>query len=126
MKDYDPNINWAIHTVEITYQQWDYTTTATVTVKGNCKGRHILDSAIQMHSDDLYEKYGDDVELILSRPSSDGSEEDTLECCPSDEGANSLDSFLEDMCVGIRIIEVEQFENHEEYKKAMLTRSETE
>ena len=120
MKAYDPNINWAIHTVEITYQQWDYTTTALVTIRGSCKGHSVLHSALEVHADDLYDQHGDDVELILSRPALDGDKEaDTLECCPSEEESNSLESFLEDMCVGIRIVNVQEFENHEEFKKAI-------
>lgn len=107
MKTYDPNTYWSIHTVEITYMQWDYTATEFVTIRGNCKGSFILQSAIQHHADDLYEKHGDAAELVLKRPAQDGSDgEDTLTCNPDGEHENSLETWLEDMCVGIKIVGV--------------------
>lgn len=43
MKNYDPNIRYGTHTVEITLQQWEYTGHVTQRINGNCKGRTILD-----------------------------------------------------------------------------------
>lgn len=108
MKTYDPNTSWSIQTVEITYMMWDYTATALVTVRGNCKGLSILRAAIDYHANDLYEKHGDAVELVLTRPAEDGCGEDTLTTYPNEEGANSLDDFLEEMCVGLKIIKREE------------------
>lgn len=45
MKNYDPNIKWGIHTVEITLQLWDYKGKITTEIGGNCKGFSILESA---------------------------------------------------------------------------------
>lgn len=104
MKTYDPNTFWSIHTVEITYQQWDYTATELVTVRGNCKGFSILQSAIQSHADDLYEKHGDAAEMLLKRPAEDGGGEDTL--ITTQHQDNSLETWLEEMCVGLRIVDV--------------------
>lgn len=102
---YDPNIRWAVHTVEITYQAWDYTTTAQVTVKGNCRGMDILKSAVDNHADRLFKEQGDYPTLVLTRPGkpdADGTcELDTLETSPEDE---SLEDWLEAMCLGVRIV----------------------
>lgn len=43
MKNYDPNIIWGTHIIEITLQQWGYVGHLTFEVGGNCKGRDILD-----------------------------------------------------------------------------------
>jgi hypothetical protein len=98
---YDPNIRWAKHTVEITYQMWDYSGTFEVSIRGNCRGFSILDNAIEHHSDELYRKQGESAVLTLKRPADDGNGEDTLEC---DADENSL----QDMCVGLRIVRHEE------------------
>lgn len=49
--NYDPNLNNAIHTVRLTFQQWEYTGHIAFEISGNCKGADILATAI----DDLYE-----------------------------------------------------------------------
>lgn len=105
MKAYDPNSYWSTHTVEITFQQWDYTATETVTVRGTCMGYSILRSALQNHAADLYERHGDAAEMILKRPALDGSGEDELACSPDEEGINSLETWLEEMCVGMKIVD---------------------
>ena len=43
MKKYDPNISKGVHTVKITLQQWDYVGHITQEIKGNCRGRNVLD-----------------------------------------------------------------------------------
>ena len=43
MKNYDPNISNGIHTVRVTLQIWDYKGHILQKIKGNCKGRSILD-----------------------------------------------------------------------------------
>lgn len=102
MNNYDPNITWSDHTVEITYQLWDYTKTVEVKISGNCRGFDILESAIAQHADSN-EFDNDDPEIILSRPAEDGSEEpDTLQCTPDED--DSIDRWLGKMCVGIRIV----------------------
>lgn len=101
LKTYDPNIRWAVHIVEITYQMWEYSTTAQVTVTGNCKGESILQSAIGVHADEIYEQQGDNAELILRRPAEDGDGEDTLTTSPDDD---DIESWLESMCVGLKIV----------------------
>lgn len=43
MKNYDPNIYIGIHTVKITLQQWGYVGHIIQKIRGNCKGRDVLD-----------------------------------------------------------------------------------
>lgn len=107
MKNYDPNIHFSKQTVEITYMQWDYTATARVTINGNGKGNAILGHAIGQHADELFERLGDGIMLELKRPAADGSgDEDTLETSPDSDGGNDVEAWLEDMCVGLKIVDV--------------------
>jgi hypothetical protein len=101
MKTYDPNIRWAMHTVEITYQMWEYTLTAVVTVTGNCRGKSILETAIGIHADEIYEQQGDNVELALSGPGKEDGDKDELLTSPEDD---DIESWLESMCVGLKIV----------------------
>ena len=101
MATYDPNIRWAKHEVEITYQSWEYAAVATVSVRGNCKGFSIIESALSMHADKLYEDQGENTELTLTRTAADGSGQDTLHCSPDGE---DIEQWLAEMCVGVRII----------------------
>lgn len=43
MKNYDPNIINGTHTIRVTLQMWDYKGHIIQKIKGNCKGREILD-----------------------------------------------------------------------------------
>lgn len=45
MKNYDPNIMWGTHTIEVTLQQWEYKGKITTEIGGNCRGFSILESA---------------------------------------------------------------------------------
>lgn len=51
MKNYDPNIRWGLHTVKVSFQQWDYKGHVTFVKRGNCKGLDVLD----IDEDDLYD-----------------------------------------------------------------------
>lgn len=44
MKNYDPNIRWGTHTIEVTLQQWDYVGTLQYEIGGNTKGESVLES----------------------------------------------------------------------------------
>lgn len=106
LQSYDPNITWADHTVEITYQLWDYAKTVEVRVSGNCRGFDILESAFAQHAEGT-EFDSDDPEIILSRPAEDGSDEpDTLECTPDED--DCVEHWLRKLCVGIRIVKHER------------------
>ena len=52
MENYNPNIQWGIHTIKLSFQQWDYKGFITFEKGGNCKGLDIL----ELDVDDLYEK----------------------------------------------------------------------
>lgn len=99
---YDPNIRWAKHVIEITYQQWDYRLTVEVEIGGNLHGAEVLEYAISTHADDLLQAQGEFPMLVLRRPAADGSDgEDTLEVFADD---GDIEDFLTDMCVGLRIV----------------------
>lgn len=108
LKNYDPNIRWAIHVVELTYMVWDYKFTAKVQVGGNTKGASILQLAIGIYADKLYTEQGDVPVMILTKGV--GDQEDTLDCT-CDEYVRETDTnpdiegWLERMCVGIRIVD---------------------
>lgn len=42
MKNYDPNIIWGTHTVEVTLQQWGYVGHLKIKRGGNCKGGDVI------------------------------------------------------------------------------------
>ena len=94
---YDPNIQWARHSFELVFMQWDYSLTVNVDVCGNCKGATLFDSAISTAFDDLYDEDEDNAQIVLKRPAEDGNGEDTLEI--------DLEAIeeLEALCVSARI-----------------------
>lgn len=49
MKNYDPNINYGTHIVEVTIQMWEYIGHLKYKIGGNCKGLSIMKNA-----EDLY------------------------------------------------------------------------
>lgn len=53
--DYDPNIRFGTHTVRVTLQQWDYIGHVVTKIRGNCKGRSILDYAMDFDCDSFIE-----------------------------------------------------------------------
>ena len=57
LANYDPNLtssgNTAKQTVELTFQQWAYSTTRTVTVGGNCTGLSVIETALESVYDAL-------------------------------------------------------------------------
>lgn len=105
MKNYNPNIRWGTHVIEVTLQQWEYKNTVVFTMGGNTKGASILDSALSgifdnifiENSGNLRELEGSDGEewfgVILVN--SDGEE---MEC--EDEMM-----YFDDYVVGVRIID---------------------
>jgi hypothetical protein len=95
LQNYDPNIMWGTHTVEVTLQKWGYTGTLSYETRGNCKGFAVLDGCID---DLMYQLLEDDdqelIRLTLAKPNGG----DTLTCEIWDE------RDLESMIVGVRII----------------------
>lgn len=67
--EYNPNIRYGTHKVKITLQQWDYTGHVVTEIGGNCKGRTILESAMDLDSNELI---GNDCSFsIMDEPDDD-------------------------------------------------------
>lgn len=68
MKSYDPNIDRGIHTVKITLQNGKYKGHITKRIRGNCKGRNILDFDFEDEDDfpdnDCQMKYNEDYDYF--------------------------------------------------------------
>lgn len=94
--NYDPNLTecgrMATQTVELTFQQWKYTATLTTTVRGNCTGLSVIESAIDHIEDDLGYDEG---EIILTNKAGD-----TIGC-------ELWENKLVDMLVCARIVAIE-------------------
>ena len=99
IKEYDPNIRWSRHTVELTFMQWNYSTTVEVDITGNCTGASLFKSAIEAAFDEIYDDEDQIAVIILKRPSEEeDGEEDTLE-------VNFEDSYeLADICVSAKFV----------------------
>lgn len=101
MKNYDPNIRWGVHTIKVTFQQWEYRGYVTYQLRGNVKG--IV--AFPTDAEDLYnqkfldnnarlEDLGDDwFRMVLTDENGDETEVE-------DEWR-----YLNDSIVGVEIIE---------------------
>lgn len=70
--NYDPNLtmagNMVKQTVELTFQQWEYTATYTTTVGGNCTGLSVIRAAVSNIDEQLG---GEDGVLTLKKPNGD-------------------------------------------------------
>lgn len=53
MKEYDPSIEYGIHTVKVTLQQWEYTGHIIERIKGNCQGKSVLDFDFDQFEEDF-------------------------------------------------------------------------
>jgi len=95
--NYDPNLTtsgrMATQTIELTFQQWEYTATFTTTVGGNCRGYNIFDAAIDNVFEDLG---GEDGEMTLKKENGDTLAVELWE-----------DDIMKDMLVGARIVAIE-------------------
>ena len=93
--NYDPNLTcsgrMADQTVEMTFQQWEYTMTKTAVVGGNCRGLSIIECAVENLFDELG---GEDGEITLTNANGD-----TLSC-------ELWETKLEDLLVGARILSI--------------------
>lgn len=78
MNTYDPNVHWATHTWELTFQMWEYKIVFTQEIGGNCRGMDTLDSAISNLAVKLYEEHGEYPEIQMKRTNPDTLEEEIL------------------------------------------------
>lgn len=106
MKNYDSSINYGVHTVQITIQQWNYVGHIIQYVNGNCKGREVLDFDFRYEDADmindcklLYNENVDIFSAILTR--SDGH---VLKVKGNAEEFN-------DMIVSVEIIDFDTYDN---------------
>ena len=80
IKEYDPNIRWSRHTVELIFMQWDYSATIEVDVCGNCTGASLFSGAMETAFDDLWDDDEQNTQIILKRPSiEEPGQQDELE-----------------------------------------------
>lgn len=110
VKDYNPNISWATHTWELTFQMWEYKIVFTEEIDGNCRGMDTLDAAISSLATKLHDEYGDYPEIQMKRTNPDTWEEEILFTTLGEDGIDSEDE-LKAMLVSAILI------NHVEEKK---------
>ena len=107
--EYDPNVRWACHTIELTFMQWNYSIKMQTEVHGNVTGADLFDGAVRNCFDELYDQtvgdyapVGDYAQIILKRPAEDGKGgEDELKVSLGDADA------LMQICVSACIIKHE-------------------
>ena len=87
--NYDPNINWARHTVLLTFVQWDYSLQIEVNVNGNCRGANLFQTTI----DEVFYNLVD-YQIVLSK----NNGEDTLEIDLEDSDELAM------LCVSAQIV----------------------
>ena len=105
MENYDPNNCFGMHTVELTFQSWDYKLVVSQKVGGNCKGFTILEAALQAYGDKLYEEQGENPTLILTDDEGNTLETEAFTTCDGDDDEPDIEEFLSEMLVKAEIID---------------------
>ena len=103
IENYDPNIYWSRHTYKVTLQCWEYVGSITCDMGGNLKGFEVMQAAIEGIADDLYEKYGENPTIELTKTVE--GETHTLYCQPDGE---DIDRWLLSMVVAVELIKYEE------------------
>lgn len=98
IENYDPNIRWGDHVYEFTFQSWEYVTTLTGYIGGNCHGFTTMESALESLADKLHTEQGEYPVIILK--DLEGNE------CEVTLGEDELDSLdeLKEMLVKVELI----------------------
>lgn len=104
IKNYDPNIRWGTHTIEVTLQVWEYTGTFQYRVGGNMRGAHLMEDAEDTLTYTPIHKNDCKLKII---------DEEYFHCVLKDKDGNELftDGELYEMSniiVGIRFVEFEE------------------
>ena len=111
MKNYDPNIRWGIHTVKVSFQQWDYKGYVTFVKSGNCKGLNVLD----IDAEDLYDmKFKENpINFVWFGTDDDGEDWFTMILKNNEDELSVEDEWdcLKDYIVGVEIIDFVEEEN---------------
>jgi len=108
LETYDPNVRWAKHTIEITYQKWAYMLPVQVEMGGNCRGMALISDATNIHADQLYEQQGATPTLILTAPNGDELEDTCDEYVRDDDEEPDINRWLDAMCVCVRFVKHEE------------------
>ncbi|EMW5451954.1 hypothetical protein QA5_00544 [Enterococcus faecalis EnGen0083] len=106
MKIYDPNIFLGLHTIKVSFQQWDYKGYLTFVKSGNCKGLDVL----RIDADDLYDmKFKENPVNFRLLGANDGGEEWFAMTLKNDKKDEILveDEWecLKDYIVGVEIVD---------------------
>lgn len=112
IESYDPDMDYAVHTVRITLMQYDYTGHIAYNISGNCKGASLLDAQTCLEcweqdeidnftENDCEFRYDEDYEMFTAVFFNDRGE--TLEI-EADE------SEIQDMVVCVEIVRVKERE----------------
>ena len=112
IKNYDPNMDYAVHTVRITLMRYDYTGHIAYNIGSNCKGASLLETSTlfecwsQAEIDNFAEndcefRYDEDYEIFTAVFFNDRGK--TLEI-EADE------SEIQDMVVAAEFVKVEEWE----------------
>lgn len=110
--NYNPNVRNGIHKVKMTLQQWEYIGEIIFEVGGNCKGKSILECAMDVYEEDIIENscnfsYFDET---------DDDGDNWFKCILKDDDGNEMEvedkgESLEDYIVGIEIIDFKEKED---------------
>lgn len=106
--NYDPNIRWNDTVVELRLQQWEYSGTLRVVVGGNCKGRSVLESAMELDDENSIMYNGCGFEVV-----EDDDGEYWFKCTLIDAENNELEveeeiDDLDDFIVSATIISISE------------------
>jgi len=117
--NYNPNMYNAIHTVRLTFQQWEYTGHIAFEIGGNCKGAELFENVL----DDLDEDtkfVENDCKFKFNEPDEDTNEDYadgwfsmTLKNKAGDELScnDTLPDDLPEMLVAVEIVDVKEEAN---------------
>lgn len=110
--NYDPNFahSMAKKTVRVTLGSWDYRKVIDVTIGGNTIGLSVIESAcrsiwedLPVVGSDVFPEEGGIAQLVMTRPSEDGSGEDTLIIDDEDERG---EDWIADMVLAAEIVSI--------------------
>ena len=112
IKNYDPCMDYAVHTVRITLMWYDYTGHIAYNISGNCRGASLLETSTffecwsqdeinKFAENDCELRYDEDYEMFTAVLLNDKGE--TLEI-EADE------SEMQDMVVAVEFVKVEECE----------------
>lgn len=97
--DNNPNNKWGKHVVEVVLKQWKYHRTFTLRIGGNCNGFDVIQSAVELIYESLFDEQDNPAELVLT----DDAGKELL--CTDDE--EMRDEWIKKMVVSCQIVDFE-------------------